>query len=371
VRHSIEPRHRREHDERHDQHHLPVALGKLRPVLRDLRQSREGDVLHRLHRPRHRQLLEFLRLIEIGKDIGRIHPAHEKLGYVVIARSDQVGDQQPRAVRRHAPQRSPVIGRAGTPVAQRPEKRRFRPHRRDALPHQTPYPAPGQRHGDRHQSAREGGDKDHFGDQREAELPREDRILNHAQRVERQQQEKHRGDTRQHRHVVKPGRNGSQSHEQHIEQQRDDDVEQEYRLVIALGRRVLADERLRKTAVHHHEGQGGKNRGDGHDTEVLRHQQPQHDEAHDRLQEHGTRLFGHVPRHAAGDPIPELSPHALFAESVSTCAGSSLRSGGAASRHSIFLHRKPLRRDQSCRRRRTAGRPRRAPRSGRYSRAHP
>ena len=308
MRHGRHPRHDREHHIRHDHHHLAVAFGQLRGVVPDLRKGREGDVLHRLHPGRRGHVLQLDRLVIRSERRRGIELSEEKLRYLVVEIRNQIGHHQTAPERRHLAQGLHAAPPAWPPVAQPPQDRGPRADGYHPLGHEAPDAPPGQRTADGGESAHERRCESHLRQQREAELTDENRVLHGAQGVQRQQQEEHRSDPRDLGHVIPARRKGHQRHQRSIERQRHGHIEEEYRLIVALRGVAVADQTLRKTAVHDHQQDGRHSRRDGHESEDVGRQQAQNDQPHGHSQQHRTDLLGHAPRHALRDLLSELSP---------------------------------------------------------------
>ena len=136
--------------------------------------------------------------------VGRIELSEEKLRYLVVEMSKS--GPSPSDCTRTAPSRagaSAAARAAGPPVAQPPQQRG--PHRRPrarAPPRGSRCPHPASASAMAASPPASDESESHLRQQRETELPNENRILNGAQGVERQQQEEHRGDPRDLGHAV-------------------------------------------------------------------------------------------------------------------------------------------------------------------------
>ena len=311
MRHGRHAQHNREHHVRDDHHDLPVTFGELRGVVANLRQRREGDVLHRLDARRSGHILELHRLVERSERRRRIEFPEEKLGYLVVEIRNQIRHHQTAPERRHLPQGFQTAFTAGPPVAEPPQQRSPHPDRDHALRHEAPDAPPRQRQRNGREAARERRSEGHLRQQREAKLPDKNRILNSRQGAERQQQKENRGDLCNLGHPVPARRPGRHRHQQRIEHHRNGHIEKENRLVIALRRALMANQALRETAVDDHQQHRHDRRRNGHEAQDVACQQAQNDQPHGHCEEHRADLLGHAPRHALRDFLFELAPQTL------------------------------------------------------------
>ena len=159
----------------------------------------------------------------------------------------------------------------------------------------------------------------------EAEPADTDRLLEHAQRMERNHQVEERGEGRQLGGVVVARHGGSRRGQHEVEEERCDDVVAEDAEVIGLVGGRLAHEHLRKAAVGHHERHRGEGEQQGDDLQVFGQQQTQHEDAYDELEEGRGDLFAHCPPRARGDLLFQAAFHRAAASSRSRSASTPSR----------------------------------------------
>ena len=179
----------------------------------------------------------------------------------------------------------------------------------------TPDSTPSQRHRNRHRTSHKRGGKVCLREQTEAELSREDRILDNAECIYRQQQKEHRRNLCDNRQFIVPRHHWRNSDQHSVEYHRDRNVERKYRAIILLRRFLLANQRLRKSAVDHHQSQSRKEGQNRHHAEILGHKQTGNNDAHNHLQQHRADLLGDAPRNASGNLILQHLLAHRFAES--------------------------------------------------------
>src|SRR5699024_7952404 len=250
--HGNQSQHDREDDEvRHDGY-LTGALPHLVRVVLQLREGGEGDGLYGTDYRADGHVLVLFAAVVVAEGGFGVHPSDEQFGSVGIDGVGDVAEQQARAVSQHRPQGAERDAAAGAPVAARPQQERFDRRCEQPLAEQRPDSATGGGHAYGGAAPRQRCPQLILGEGFEIETPREDGILNVGERIDRHEQEEHRGEGKHYRRVVIAGQERSNGEQDEVQGACGEDVEEEIRRKLFQPDLLFPYQRRRKSAVHEH-----------------------------------------------------------------------------------------------------------------------